>query len=67
MHAVVLLVFVGPKVYEMNKEQIDEGIVVAQGHINSGVDMAKSEFTKMTDKVPALKNLSANLSGKKTE
>jgi hypothetical protein len=49
---VVLFTFTVPKLYEMNKEKVDEGLVVAQGKFNEGVTYAKSEAGKMMEKAP---------------
>lgn len=62
----VLFTFTVPKLYEMNKEKVDEGLVVAQGKFNDGMSYAKSEAGKMMEKAPpGVKRVVDNLSGKK--
>lgn len=67
MCAVVLFTFTVPKLYEMNKEKVDEGLVVAQGKFNDGVTFAKSEAGKMMEKAPpGVKRVVDQFSTKKT-
>lgn len=62
----MLFTFTVPKLYEMNKEKVDEGLVVAQGKFNDGMSYAKTEAGKMMDKAPpGVKRVVDNFSAKK--
>lgn len=66
--AVVLFAFTAPKVYEMNKDQIDKGVVTAQGKVNETWSITKTEAGKMWDKAPpSIKRVADSLTPKKTE
>jgi hypothetical protein len=63
---VVLFTFTVPKLYEMNKEKVDQGLATAQGKFNEGLSMAKTEAGKMMDKAPpGLKRVVDQFSAKK--
>ena len=62
----MLFTFTVPKLYEMNKEKVDKGLVVAQGKFNDGMSYAKTEAGKMMDKAPpGVKRVVDNFSAKK--
>jgi hypothetical protein len=63
---VVLFTFTVPKLYELNKEKVDESLVVAQSKFSDGLTYAKSEAGKMMDKAPpSVKRVMDNFSSKK--
>eukprot|EP00892_Ulva_mutabilis_P000229 jgi/Ulvmu1/10206/UM060_0006.1 len=65
---VVLFAFTAPKVYELNKDQIDKGMVTAQGRVNEGWSVTKAEAGKIWDKAPhSIKRVADSLTPKKTE
>ena len=65
----MFIAFVAPKVYEMNKDQIDDGLAKAKMHGQKGYDMAKGEINKTVEKVPQLKAMRDRMTNapKKTE
>lgn len=66
--AVVLFAFTAPKVYELNKDQIDKGVVTAQGKVNEGWSVTKAEAGKLWDKAPpSIKRVADSFTPKKTE
>lgn len=65
---VVLFAFTAPKVYELNKDQIDKGVVTAQGKVNESWSVTKAEAGKLWDKAPpSIKRVADSLTPKKTE
>lgn len=60
----MFIAFVAPKVYEMNKDQIDDGLAKAKVHGQKGVDMARGEINKAVEKFPALKNMRERMTKK---
>jgi hypothetical protein len=76
VRAVVLVAFIAPKLYEQNKEVVDDyiakgkdqtGKYVAMGreHLDKGVYSAKQKVSEYSQKVPALKPFADKLQGSK--
>jgi hypothetical protein len=72
----MLLAFIAPKLYEQNKELVDDYIAkgkeqtskyvaMSREHLDKGVSSAKQRFTEYSQKMPALKPLADKLQATK--